>query len=706
MLRKCMVFCLTLMVLLSGIGNAAAEDVLYANFLEDDFGEDYPMSMASFKGQLYVLGGSGIYLLGPKAVTVKRLTEPEAASTDPSTSFLGMEHLFADEEGLLVFEGGTKILHRVLLDQDPVAKEEFFTVPDAEDIYFSQVAFRAPYLYTFEYGTRKLSRFHTGTGEVNSLIAQDVRDIAPYKNGQLLAVELSQTETGRSMAYVQYQFETGERSVLGEMDGSSVGSTVAYDYEKDLIYSASASQLFSWLVGEDKATPLSYLPRGDTYGLTLIDAGHAAIFSDGMVAVRPLTSGALQGRDTLKVLDPIGRAGNYTPFLKEHAQTELVFLDSGTLTQEERFINDMLTQSDEVDIYLLRDQNLISQIKKKGYAADMSGAPAVREVVDAYEKPFHDTAAQDGKILLFYKDAFVDVPVYSVSLFKELGYEPPKTFLEYYQLCERYIKEKMDDNPEIRIEPFGNTLDLPTVLTQIAAEMMKNGQELDFETAQMKELLAQIAKVANMKVTIGKDATQWLFYDYFLPFTPKDREYMLLTFLQGNAPALMPHGDAFTYFVINPFSKNQKTALQFMDSFARTLDASTTILRDTRATSGIESEEYASMAAAQTDQLKGFEEELAKLTGAEKSAMEQTIKDHKAMMESQQIDRWLFTPEQAALARRLAVEVSIPDFNPVRLLVKEYPDFFDEYLTNSNFDPDQFLSQLNQMVKTALIEQE
>lgn len=706
MLKRWMVLCLALVLALSNLAFARAEGLTYANFLEGDFGEDYPMSMASFKGQLYVLGGSGIYLLSPTEGSVNLLTVPAKDITDPSHSFLGMERLFSDEEGLLVYEGSTKTLHRVHLDKDPVSKAPFYVIPGDEDVYFSEMAYGAPYLFTFEYGSRKLSRHDITTQEVKSFVAEELRGMTPYKDGKLLAVEINRTETGRAMAYVQYDLEAGERSVLGEVGDSNVGSSIAYDKEKDLIYSATASQLFSWRVGEEKSNPLSYLPRGDTYGLTLIGSDYAAIFSDGMVAVRSLIPGAAQERAALKVLDPIGRAGDYTRFLKEHAETELVFLDSGTLTQEERFINDMLTQSGEVDIYLLRDQNLISQIKKKGFAADLTQAPSVKEAVDAYEKPFQDAATQDGKILLFYKDAFVDVPVYSIDLFKELGFEPPTTFLEYYQLCERYITEKMDDNPEIRMDPFGNTLDLPTVLTQIAAEMIKNGQELDFETPEMKELITQIAKVAKLKVARSRDAMLWLFYDYYLPITPVDRAFMLLTLKEGNAPALLPHQDAFNYFVINPFSKNQETALKFLESFAKTLDYNITVVRDTRAVLGIESEEYASMAATHAEQLKSFEEELEKLTGAEKSAMEQTIKDHKAMMESQEEYRWQISPEQVNIARRLAPEVTIPDFNPIRLLVKEYPDFFEEYLTNPAFDPDQFLAQLNQMVRTALIEQE
>ena len=122
MLKRWMVLCLALVLALSNLVFAHAVGMTYANFLEGDFGEDYPMSMASFKGQLYVLGGSGIYLLSPTEGSVKLLTVPTKDITDPSHSFLGMEHLFADEEGLLVYEGSTKTLHRVHLTKTRSAK--------------------------------------------------------------------------------------------------------------------------------------------------------------------------------------------------------------------------------------------------------------------------------------------------------------------------------------------------------------------------------------------------------------------------------------------------------------------------------------------------------------------------------------------------------------------------------------------------------
>ena len=313
---------------------------------------------------------------------------------------------------------------------------------------------------------------------------------------------------------------------------------------------------------------------------------------------------------------------------------------------------------------------------------------------------------QEDKILIAYKEAFVELPVYSVSAFEKLGYQAPKTFLEYYQLCERFIKEDLDDNPDIVMRPFENGLGLPEVLIQVAGELIKNGQELDFETPEIKELVQQVNRVARLKIPENQDAREWIFYGYYIPGLPEDRAHMLLTLKEGHERAFPVNDNGFSYFVINPFSKNQEAALDFIESFVTHPTVSNAILLDKRTTEGIENPDYQNTLGLLEKVLADMEEDLKSLSGAENSAMEQSIKDQQAMIQAHKENRWQFSPEVMAMARQLAPKTFIPEFNPVRLLVKEYPEFFEDYLTNDNFNPDQFLSQLNQMVKTALIEQD
>ena len=712
MYKRWISLCLALVMLLSILSMAQAEETpLYANFLEGDFGEDHPQSMASFDGKLYVLGGRGLYLANPRDGSITTLSmTPEQVTGEAmpeENSFQGMEHLFSDDKGLLVYAGSTRSFYRVDLGHKPATKSLEYQIEGMEDVWFSSAAYQAPYFYGFEYGPKKVSRINIETGEKKEITTGDLRSLAPYKEGQFVAVEIRQEAGSWMHGYYAYNLETGEKSTLGVPENESVGWALAYDPARDLVYSATSAQMFSYKAGDKESTPLSFLPRGDTYGLTLLGADHAAIFSDGLIAVRSILPGATSGLAQLNIMEQFGRAGDYTNFLRNHAETEMVFMNPGTLSQEERFINDMLTKSDEVDVYLLSDQNLIAQIKKKGFAADMSAIPAIKEVVNHFETPFREAAMLEDKILLVYKEAFVDLPVYSISAFEKLGYQAPKTFLEYYQLCERFITEDMDKNPDIVLRPFSNGLSLPQVLIQVAGEMIKNGQALDFETPEVKALVQQINRVARLKIPENRDAREWIFYGYYLPALPEDRAHMLLTLKEGSQHAFPVSDSGFSYLLINPFSSKQEQALQFIESFVKNQPQSNTILLDKRFTQGVEQESYQATLAQMENTLKMLEEGLKTATGAEKSATEENIKNHKLMMEDHiKSKRWQFSPEVMKMARELAPQAFIPEFNPVRLLVKEYPEFFEDYLSNENFNPDQFLSQLNQMVKTALIEQE
>ncbi len=98
---------------------------------------------------------------------------------------------------------------------------------------------------------------------------------------------------------------------------------------------------------------------------------------------------------------------------------------------------------------------------------------------------------------------------------------------------------------------------------------------------------------------------------------------------------------------------------------------------------------------------------LANAEGAEKRTLEASLKAFAAEREA-----FIAQNEhqfgQAAVdrARALAKDVYIPRFNPIWQLAQQYPDMFEEYRTNPNFDAAQFLERLDGMVATALAEQE
>lgn len=86
------------------------------------------------------------------------------------------------------------------------------------------------------------------------------------------------------------------------------------------------------------------------------------------------------------------------------------------------------------------------------------------------------------------------------------------------------------------------------------------------------------------------------------------------------------------------------------------------------------------------------------------TTQEQVIAEEEGFLaEFIQEGRYWFNPEDVALARLLVPDAYIPAFNPIAQLAAQYPEMFEQ-VASGNIDVDQFLSQLNQMVKTALAE--
>lgn len=704
-IKRLLILALLLALCLPGSLPALAEPMQASNILLGD----YMNTLAAFDGKLYGLGGEGLYLLDPVTGEGQLLSQDPGKGevTDDALNFRVLEGLFADEEGLLGYNPYEQTLERIDVNASPASKKTLLKVDGELLSSMSNLAYKAPYFFGFHFGERKLYRVDTLSGEVHSFQVNEVRGIAPGEDGLLYGIESKQDAGVWTWLYCSYDIKNGVRAELAQTT-ERVGFTMAYDAASKTLYSADNTQILYWQQGQAEILPLSHIPRGDAYGMVLIGSDQAAVIVDGeLVAIRPLDKDAVGSAQALYLMDPIGRASQYYPFLRTHGQVDLVFLTPGVQTAEERFATDTLTKAPEADIYVLSQQNLLGQIKKKGFALDMAGNAGIEALYQALEPAYKNAFGQDGKILALPKEAHVESPVYAPAILEKLGLTPPTTYLEYFQMAETFLKEHQEAHPEIHFEPFGIGLDLTSVLREVTAELEKNGQPLDYEAPEIRQLVAQMAKVARLPVQTNPEATEWMIYAYSFMYLPEGWAYMPLKLKAENSRAMTIPESNLEYFVINPYSRNAETALKFLESYADNLSVYYGMTVDTRYREGIEQVGYQQTLAQMDEQIKGFEEALKGLDGAEKTQMEQTIAQEKAAREEyMETGRWQFSPETVARVREHMQEAYIPAFNPITMLVAQYPDFFEEYRTNPLFDVDKFLSQLNQMVNTARIEQE
>lgn len=675
----------------------------------------YFSTLAVYNNQLYALGSleeapaPRLYRIDLKSGQADN--QPFELGQDLSEEAISqLSGLYADDQGLLAFDSNLYAFFRIKPAENTATIRQLAATTDYLDMFADKypevTTYQAPYFYIKAQG--QLYRLHLDTGEVASMEAGDIRTLSPYKEGKLLAMEMDRGPEGWMHAFVVYDVENNTKESMGQPISGISGYTAVYDASMDRVITADASWMYAISLKDSSVTNIAPIAKGDTYGLTLLPADKAAIITDGnFLSIRPL-SGEAARQDSVTLLAPLARSSEFMDFYKSQPDTNLVFAQAPfDLDVEKRFTNDMLTRSGEIDVYLLSDQNLLGQIKNKGFAVDLSGSSIIAKATAGMEQPFQDAFTKDGAILALPQTLFVNLPVVSESGLAQLDLPVPRTYLEYFQLCYTILTEKMDEFPQFYFDPFDNGFDLASVLARIAAELQKNGQPLDFETQEIQELLAQIALVARLPEGSYAQEQEWLFYSYYLPHLPKDRAHLVLTLSPENTPAFTVGADDLKYLVINPFSNNQEAALKLLEStLINQYDGYRLVMYQDMA-EAIENKDYQQQLQRKEELVAMFQQQADKATGAEKSNLEQQLiyqrEDLEAFRES---GRYQISPQEVDRTRQLAPLAYLPDFNPIWMLARAYPDFFEEYRSNPNFEPKQFLAQLNAMVKTALLEQE
>ena len=120
---------------------------------------------------------------------------------------------------------------------------------------------------------------------------------------------------------------TGAAQTLCPVSGAPHFSGMAYDEALDMLVIADRSSFYTWREGDRELRYAAGFGQGDSYCLSLLSGGYAAILIDTpMIAVRGVTPGAAAERPRLTLLDPLGRSEDYRAFFEGHPEIDLTFL--------------------------------------------------------------------------------------------------------------------------------------------------------------------------------------------------------------------------------------------------------------------------------------------------------------------------------------------------------------------------------------------
>ena len=684
---------LSLLLMLLPAGPALGEQPanLNRNYLIE---EDYIAGLAALEGEIYLLKPKGLVRLHQDTGEEQLLKAPEGDLPE-------MNELLPAPGGLYGLETRSGAVYMLRIADDQVQVETLHEQSGLGQGGWMRAMYAKEGFIHCLFDREGVRSLELATGKVTRLEVTDVWVLAPWGEG-FATVEIANTEQGRQPRLVAMD-GAGKREPLSPLPKGFVPQALVAAPAGDALYALSGQEAYAWRLGQEPQKILNF-PRGDTAGAQMLDDKRLMLSVDStLLAVRAVDPRLNAGVKQLVALDGESRADDFFHFLKSHPEVDLSTLPAGLETAEEQFIRHMLTRSDEVDIYLLKDQNLISRIKKKGYALDLAASPEIARQTGELYPAFRELVTQGEGVYLLPKKLFLSVLGYDPVGFKAIGEEPPKTFAAFYDLCLRWQEGLRDKHPEWMMQLQFNAPGFADILWQHALEQLKAGEPLKFSTPELRKALEQFLSLEQSDPGVEQGQKHLL----SLRDIPGKGwfEYLPLTFREDRAFALGAQEDSFTYYVVNPYSKHREEALLFMESHLKGLPAHLRARLFASADQPIESPEYKLQIERWEGMIAELDEAIAKAGELEKRELEAKRKQiQEQLISFSEGNRWAISQVVIAAIQASAGSVCMPDFNPLPVLMREYPDLFESWRDNPQFDLDKFLGQLDQMTQTALRE--
>lgn len=696
-MKRAMCISLTLLLLLCALPAAQAQ------------GADYRARVYVFNEMRDIIVYVGRILIneGPHGLTLLDPLSGEKASIQPADAAawaaLPPGRLLVDGETLYRLAYDLRTLHLLSLVGDSLLIQQELTLADLGAQYPQAVFIHQGELTLLAAG--KLLILPLATGELRSLNLPDTHLIIPYVPGSYAALRQTRVEGSLQTELVAIDAKTGQVNPLVQVDAQLRVSSLAWQPGSPLVIEANTAL---WTLGEEgQLVKAASLVRGDVHYLSLLDQDRAVVGLDSLVAIRTINPALAPAQARLTLLDPLGRGEDYAGYISRHGDTELAFPTFSLETVEERYRRDMLTCADEVDIYLLSDQNLMATIKRKGYALDLSGDEMLRSFAQDLYPPFAAFLTQGASLYGIPKKAFLPVIAYNKDAFADLGLPLPTTWAEYFDLGLAWQTGLADEHTDYSFTPIDYYTTLDTLLTQYLDERAANGLPLVVNTQAVQELVGKYRQVAAASTSRREAGGIQLFTLVDVPYRGSEYQALPLRFDSASQPAFSLPPDSFNYFVVNPYTKNRAEAMAFLAAYVDSLSPYIRILLSQAVKTPVENPEYAARLAQLQSQDAQLMQQIKTAQGAQRSELEsQQAIVLRQLQDLEEYERWDISAEDIAAYQAFSGQVYLNPFNPLPTLLTSYPDLFTAFEGNPEADIPAFLDRLDGMIATLLRESE
>lgn len=666
-------------------------------FLEDDH---VLLDMAAFQGELYILTDEGVSRLDTETGELLLVTDNVSGNYKKENC---VDWLFANENGLYAVCLQDKTLQRVLVGKTKEAIQADLTFDTDEDIYIMSGTLTKDWLCLLsEYDEEtRLEFWPLEEGETFSIPAEEAFAVCTGANNTVLYAAVAYERGRAKYSVVRVDPENESEETILETEEKFYDICENQDGQ---LFLTGKGMVYHWDDESEEMTETTGIPGGDVVETALFADHLIATMVDNCLAIRELDGNDTGESVSLVVLEQYGRTEFYKSFITSHPGVDVQFIDSGEMTPEERFVQDMLLGNDNVDVYLLSDTNMLKTVREREYYADLALYDEICDKVNRMYEPFRNTFSRDGKIYAYPHDTFIDSLTYHKGVFAELGVAPPTTYEEFLDFCLTVRDEYEDLLTNVNVDPFVNGMDLLYLLIRYTDEQIRAGKIPVYQTEELEKVL-----IKYLELRESFENTEWfagdsvpLFYSYDLG-TLDDHSaqaYLPLTFEKDVQPLYTPLENDFSFYVLNPHGKHIQEAVELILSYENmgAFPADSTA-------EPIENPEYQKELEEIHGILEGLEYELSQQKDEEtQEKLERMIETQKESIKEYETDgRWLISKEQLERCSQLVKDIYICDFNPISSAYADNPEMFDNLKKE---DIPAFLRRLDNRIRMILGENE
>ena len=682
------------LALLAGSVPAGAETAYESRAISCQ--KDYVSAVGCHRGVLYVFRDSGLYSLPARGTEMTQI-----APADGLPKYLCC--LFSDGQCLYgITDGEESRVIRLLDEGGAFVNETAFLLKADHDLFIEQAGAKNGLIYWHEY-CHGLSETVIHICDLQGTPVSDVTVKNPIamdvlEDGSILLLTHEKHFPKNTVLLKVIDRQTGKETVwatVGEDD--SYFSSLMYDAASGTAYYLSDDSIRA-VRQNGRPETVSSFPQGDVAGCCLLENG-IALVTDTLLVIRTFEKSSQS--TSLRILDIYGRGEEYTAFIESHPDIPLKISDAGVLSAEEQFVRDMLVQRPDIDIYVLRDMNLLHILKTKGFFADLYASADLKKWGDRLYPNIRAPFLQDGKLAAFPKSFFSEQLCYYRETFERLQLAVPGTWEEYLDFCLNWYDSYADDMPGIHLDPFINEMTETQLLSLYDNEMTRAGKTADYRSETLRRVLEKFYSVQERAEQYGsaRGKTELVYvYDIGALDDNYRYAYMPLTFEKGAAPLYVPMEEA-SYYVVNPWSAHPEEALELVYAGIRSeMEVQQTTLYETLDLPIPDPyyEEYLAFLQGELARLEAVKEAAAGDPDALEEAEENVEKKKAELLDYEENGRWMVTAEDMERIRPVNRQIYFSDFNPIAQLLSDEPEFFDR-LNADNIAS--FLNELDSRVR-------